>query len=83
MSNLTMLNFKYVGFLFQAILVFSKESSLFGDFKHKNKITLHWILNTLGLFSILVGYAAVYYNKEEHGKPHLVSWHSLIGNDLP
>jgi hypothetical protein len=69
----------YVGFLFQAILVFSRESSLFGGLKHQNKVTLHWIFNTLGLLSILVGYAAIYYNKEENGKPHLTSYHSYIG----
>jgi hypothetical protein len=69
----------YVGFLFQGILVFSRESSLFGGLKHQNKVTLHWIFNSLGLFSILVGYAAIYYNKEEHGKPHLTSYHAYIG----
>ncbi|CAF0796281.1 unnamed protein product [Brachionus calyciflorus] len=69
----------YVGFLFQAILVFSRESSLFATIKHKNKITLHWIFNTLGLFSILLGYAAIYYNKEERGKPHLKTWHGILG----
>ena len=69
----------YVGFLFQAILVFSRESSLFSNLKHKQKITLHWICNTLGLISILVGYAAIYYNKEEHDRPHLTSWHAYVG----
>ena len=69
----------YVGFLFQAILVFSRESSLFSSLTHKTKITLHWVLNALGLFSILVAYAAIYYNKEERGKPHLTSWHGIIG----
>ena len=69
----------YVGFLFQAILVFSKESSLFSSLGHKTKVNLHWLLNALGLASILVGYAAIYYNKEEHNRPHLTSWHGLIG----
>ncbi|RNA36289.1 cytochrome b561 domain-containing 2 [Brachionus plicatilis] len=69
----------YVGFLFQAILVFSKESSLFSGVKHKNKVTLHWILNALGVFSILVAYAAIYYHKEEIERPHFKSWHGTIG----
>lgn len=65
--------------MFQAILVFSKESSLFGSLKHKQKINLHWIFNTLGLICILVAYAAIYYNKEQQGKPHLKTWHGIIG----
>lgn len=69
----------YVGFLFQAIVVFSRESSLFGSLKHKTKVTLHWALNTFGVFSILTAFAVIYYNKEEHGRPHFKTWHGLIG----
>jgi hypothetical protein len=65
--------------MFQAILVFSKQSSLFGSLSHSQKTTIHWLLNTFGLTSILTAYAAIYYNKEEHGKPHLQSWHAIIG----
>ncbi len=65
--------------MFQAILVFSKESSLFGSLKHQTRITLHWILNTLGLLAVLTAFAVIYYNKEENGKLHFTSWHGLIG----
>ena len=65
--------------MFQAILVFSKESSLFANVSHQNKITLHWIFNTLGLASILLALAAIYKNKEDRGKSHFYTWHGLIG----
>ena len=65
--------------MFQAVLAFNKENYLFNSLKHKQKITIHWIFNSLGLVSILVGYAAIYYNKEEHERPHLTSWHSYLG----
>ena len=65
--------------MFQAILVFSKESSLFRSLNHKTAVNIHWLLNVLGAISILIGYAAIYYNKEDHGKPHLTTWHGWIG----
>ena len=65
--------------MFQAILVFSKESSLFRSLNHKTAVNIHWLLNVLGAISILIGYAAIYYNKENHEKPHLTTWHSWIG----
>lgn len=72
--------FKYVGFLFQAVLVFSKESSFFGSLKHQTKISIHWLLNTLGVLCIFTAFAAIYYNKEENSKQHFATWHGLIGN---
>lgn len=60
-------------------MVFSKESSLFASFTHNQKKTAHWALNTFGLVSILTAFAAIYYNKEENGRPHFTSWHGLIG----
>lgn len=59
--------------------MFSKESSLFVSYKHKTKIRLHWIFNSLALVSILIGYACIYMNKENNSKPHLTSWHGLLG----
>jgi cytochrome b-561 domain containing protein 2 len=59
--------------------LFSKESSLLGSFSHRTSVNLHWILNSLGLFSILIAYAAIYKNKEEHERPHLTTWHGIIG----
>lgn len=59
--------------------MFSKESSLFSSLSHKTAVNLHWLLNGLGLLSILIGYAAIYYNKENNGKPHLTTYHGIIG----
>lgn len=69
----------YIGFMFQAILVFSKESSLFVNMQHQTKVRVHWIFNTLGLIAILSGYAVIYYNKELNSKAHLTTWHGVVG----
>lgn len=69
----------YVGFMFQAILVFSNESSLFGSWDHRLKVRAHWVLNSLGLASIFVAASVIYFNKEELNRAHLTSWHGLIG----
>lgn len=69
----------FVGFMFQAIVVYSRESSLFSNVGYKTKLNLHIFLQTMGLLCIINGFLAIYYNKEEHGKEHFTSWHGLIG----
>ena len=69
----------YIGFFFQAILVFSKESSLFVNMTHKRKVNIHWILNSLGLLCVLTAFGVIYYNKNSLGKDHFTTWHGLIG----
>ena len=65
--------------MFQAILVFSKESSLFVSLSHQTKVKLHWLFNTLSLISVLSAFAVIYYNKELNNKEHFTTWHGLIG----
>jgi cytochrome b-561 domain containing protein 2 len=70
---------KFVGFIFQAVLIFSKESSLFHNLSHHSKVQLHWIFNGCGIMCILVGGGIIYYHKEFKSRPHLTTWHGLIG----
>lgn len=42
-------------------------------------IKYHQVLMNLALACILVGFYAIYSNKERNGKPHFVSWHGLGG----
>ena len=51
---------------------------MFATVKHRNRVNLHWILNTLGLICILLAYAAIYLKKEQNNKNHLTSWHGLL-----
>ena len=68
-----------MGFLFESIQLFSKSKySIFTSVKHKDRVNLHWILNTLGLICILLAYASIYLKKEQNNKNHLTSWHGLI-----
>ena len=65
--------------MFQAVLVFSKESSLFVNMSGKTKVTFHWLFYSLGLVCILAGLAAIYYNKELNLREHFTTWHGKIG----
>ncbi len=65
--------------MFQGILVFSKESSLFVSLGHQTKVKLHWLFNTLSLISVLSAFAVIYYNKELQQKNHFTTWHGLFG----
>jgi cytochrome b-561 domain-containing protein 2 len=65
--------------MFQASIVYSQDSSLLMTLKHKTKVNIHWILNTLAVICILIAYICIYVNKEQNSKPHLVSWHGIFG----
>ena len=47
--------------------------------KKTGLIQKHVWLNSFGFLCILFGSAAIWINKERHGKPHLATWHSWIG----
>lgn len=63
----------------EAILCFSNENILTRYFNHKERATIHWILQTVGICLISVGFAAVIASKNSKGKPHFVTWHAIIG----
>jgi len=63
--------------MFEAILLFSPHSSLFAE--RTLKVRYHWILQGLSAVCIHLGFAAIYFNKNNHNKPHFVSWHGKMG----
>ena len=65
--------------MFEAILMFSPQSSLILSSPRATKIKFHWILQTAAVISALGGFAAIYINKNMHNKPHFQSWHGLFG----
>ena len=69
----------YVLLVLQAVMVFSRESSLFPNAGRSEKQTLHAILNGFGFVSILFGAAAVYLNKEVNSRKHFTTWHGRFG----
>lgn len=63
----------------EAILVFSPHGSLIKRFAHRTKSRFHWMLQGLCLSCAVLGIVAIYYNKHLNGKPHLSSWHGVLG----
>lgn len=70
---------QFAAVMTEAILVFSPYSSIIHSSTRSTKLTVHWILMTIGLTSSICGLATIWYNKELNGKPHADSWHGLLG----
>uniref|UniRef100_A0A915EU98 ascorbate ferrireductase (transmembrane) n=1 Tax=Echinococcus canadensis TaxID=519352 RepID=A0A915EU98_9CEST len=67
------------GFSLQGIIVFNKYSSLVPNAPAHRKYTLHWLLQTLGLLSILAGCAVILKVKSDGNKSHMTTWHGCLG----
>ena len=65
--------------MLEAILMFSKSSSLVPSAPRATKVKYHWILQVLAVVSIIGGFLAIFINKNKRNKPHFVSWHGLLG----
>lgn len=63
----------------EAILCFNNQNALTSNLSHKNKITLHWILQTVAVILVAIGYTAIFVNKSLHNKPHFHSYHAIFG----
>ncbi|KAL4226371.1 hypothetical protein ACF0H5_014354 [Mactra antiquata] len=75
----TLMTFAFGAALWEALLVFNKESSIFVNVTRPTKVLVHQILGITAVASSLLGFAAIYYNKEFNEKPHFVTWHGLMG----
>ena len=78
-NNFISFLFQFGFLMFEAILMFSPQSSLILSFPRATKIKFHWILQTAAVIFALGGFAAIYINKNMHNKPHFQSWHGLFG----
>ncbi|KAL5104979.1 hypothetical protein TcWFU_007034 [Taenia crassiceps] len=67
------------GFSLQGIIVFNRYSSLVPGSPTHKKSTLHWLLQTLGLLSVLAGCAVIYKVKSDGNKGHITTWHGCLG----
>ncbi|KAG2467882.1 C56D1 protein, partial [Polypterus senegalus] len=63
----------------KGILLFSSEGSPFCFQSTKGKVRLHWVLQAVVVMSSVTGLAFIIASKNLSERPHLVSWHSLVG----
>ncbi len=63
----------------EGILLFSAEGSPVCLKSRKSKVRLHWVCQALVLIAAATGLGFMIASKNVSERPHLVSWHSLLG----
>ncbi|XP_071758993.1 putative transmembrane reductase CYB561D1 [Centroberyx gerrardi] len=63
----------------EGILLFSAEGSPFCFKSRQGKVRLHWFCQALVLVAAATGLGFMVASKNAMERPHLVSWHSLLG----
>ncbi|KAK3101408.1 hypothetical protein FSP39_003348 [Pinctada imbricata] len=66
-------------FMYEAILVFSRESSLLIKYSHVTKANIHGYMMAGASLCASGGFAAIFYNKERNNKSHFTTWHGVVG----
>ena len=61
------------------INVFSRKAPIVKATAHKDKMTLHFIMNIAAVAMVVGGFFAIWYNKAMCGKDHFTTWHGLAG----
>ncbi|XP_075996341.1 putative transmembrane reductase CYB561D1 isoform X2 [Genypterus blacodes] len=63
----------------EGILLFSPEGSPFCIKSRKGKVRLHWFCQALVLVTATTGLSFMVASKNVSERPHMVSWHSMLG----
>lgn len=63
----------------EAIFNVSGEAYVGWKVSRVNRVTLHWILHTLGLGLVLIGLIIIVVNKTVNNHPHFATPHSILG----
>ncbi|KAL3853109.1 hypothetical protein ACJMK2_016686 [Sinanodonta woodiana] len=69
----------FVCLMFEGLLVFNRESSLFSNVSHASKILTHQLMNIGAFIFALTGFLIIYYNKNLNNKDHFTTWHGVLG----
>ncbi|XP_041083170.1 cytochrome b561 domain-containing protein 1-like [Polyodon spathula] len=63
----------------EGVLLFSSEGSPFCFQSRKGRVRLHWVLQALVVIAGGTGLAFIVASKNVSERPHLTSWHGLLG----
>lgn len=63
----------------EAVFSVSGEAYIAWKLPRRNRVTIHWILHTIGLTLIGIGFIIIIVNKVNHNKSHFVTTHSQLG----
>ncbi|KAM9860235.1 putative transmembrane reductase CYB561D1 [Aulostomus maculatus] len=73
------MSFAYCLCMTEGILLFSLEASPLCFKSRKDKVNLHWVCQALVLVVAMTGLSFMVASKNVSERPHLVTWHSLLG----
>lgn len=62
-----------------AIMSMADNNLYTNHLNYKDKVLVHWVLQTLAGVFIVVGVTCIYLNKVLHEKPHFQSTHAIFG----
>ncbi|CAG0878851.1 unnamed protein product [Darwinula stevensoni] len=68
---------EYCVLMYLGVLIYQEHDLI--SVPHQKKLTYHWVIQSLSATSILLAYAAIYFNKERNDAAHLVTWHGTMG----
>ncbi|CAL1687785.1 unnamed protein product [Lasius platythorax] len=63
----------------EAVFSVSGEAYIASRLPRRNRVTIHWILHTIGLIIIGIGLIIIVVNKINHNKQHFATTHSQLG----
>ncbi|CAF4232716.1 unnamed protein product [Rotaria socialis] len=70
----------YLGFMFQAINIFSVDNtSRSAPITKRKQILIHSLFQVGSIICSIIAFTAIYLRKEQGNKSHFTSWHGLIG----
>uniref|UniRef100_A0A674BVK2 ascorbate ferrireductase (transmembrane) n=1 Tax=Salmo trutta TaxID=8032 RepID=A0A674BVK2_SALTR len=69
----------YLLCLTEGILLFSPEGTPFCFKARRGKVRLHWFIQALALLAAATGMGFMVASKNVSERPHLATWHSLLG----
>lgn len=63
----------------EAVFSISGEAYISSKLSRANRVTMHWVLHTIGLSLVLIGLIIIVVNKIEHNGRHFATLHSILG----
>ncbi|KAG5684152.1 hypothetical protein PVAND_013393 [Polypedilum vanderplanki] len=75
----TLMAVGYLILLGEGILAMSGLSSLADGYSHNQRVSAHWVIQTIGMILITIAQSCIYINKDINGYPHYSTIHSWCG----
>lgn len=63
----------------EAILSFSNENIFTRRLNHRQRMTFHWVLQTIGTVLITIAFGVIIASKNSRSKDHFTTWHGIFG----